>query len=253
MVIDLNCDLGESFGAYVIGQDELMMPYITSANVACGFHGGDPSVMRKTVELCLEHGVAIGAHPGYCDLLGFGRREMKLHPQEIYDMMIYQVGALKAFVEVAGGRLHHVKPHGALYNMAARDRELAAQIARSIADVDQSIILYGLSGSLLIEEGRKAGLTCAHEVFADRTYRQDGTLTPRTQANALLETVEEAVAQGVELAEKREVVTSSGERIPMQVDTICVHGDGSHALDFVKTLRKAFEAKGIEVRPYESI
>lgn len=176
--IDLNCDLGESYGAYKLGVDEEMLGRITSANVACGFHAGDPGVMRRTVQMALKHGVAVGAHPGLPDLIGFGRRNMDISPREAYDMVVYQIGALAAFVQSEGGRMQHVKPHGALYNMAAKSKELSEAIAEAVYKVDPELILFGLSGSELVRAGERIGLKTANEVFSDRTYQQDGSLTP---------------------------------------------------------------------------
>nr|WP_317241402.1 5-oxoprolinase subunit PxpA [Hymenobacter sp. 5414T-23] len=184
--VDLNCDMGESFGAYSLGHDEAILPFITSANIACGYHAGDPAVIKRTVRLALQHGVAIGAHPGLPDLVGFGRREMAVSPEEAYDMTVYQLGALAAFVLVEGGTVHHVKPHGALYNMAAINPALAEAIAEAVYRVQPEACLYGLAGSALISAGQKLGLSTAHEVFADRTYQPNGTLTPRRQPNALI-------------------------------------------------------------------
>ena len=177
--IDMNCDLGESFGAYTIGNDAAILPFVTSANIACGFHAGDPGVMRKTVRLALDCHVALGAHPGLCDLQGFGRRKMDISPQEAYDLVLYQIGALYAFIRAEGAVMQHVKPHGALYNMAAKDSKLAEAIAEAVYKVEPELILFGLSGSELIRAAKKTGLQTAEEVFADRSYQADGTLTPR--------------------------------------------------------------------------
>ncbi|MDD6877888.1 MAG: LamB/YcsF family protein, partial [Clostridiaceae bacterium] len=184
--VDLNCDLGESFGAYTIGLDARVIPHISSANVACGYHAGDPAVMRKTVAMAARAGVAVGAHPGFPDLVGFGRRNMTVSPDEAYEYMLYQLGALSAFAKAAGVRLQHVKPHGALYNMAGKDAALAAAIARAIYDFDPSLILLGLSGSAMLTEGEKLGLRCAKEVFADRGYNEDGSLVNRKLPGAMI-------------------------------------------------------------------
>lgn len=247
--IDLNCDLGESYGAYTIGNDEALLQVATSANIACGFHAGDPHVMRQTVERALQLNIAIGAHPGFPDLNGFGRRSMALSPEEVYDIILYQVGALQAFVHAEGGRLSHVKPHGALYNMAAKDAALAVAVAGAIAAVDPSLILYGLSGSRLIEAGRAAGLKTASEVFADRTYQQDGGLTPRSHSDALITDERTALRQVLEMVKHGSVRTVKGNKIQICADTLCIHGDGAHALAFAKKIRESFEKEGIAVQP----
>jgi len=249
MTIDLNCDLGESYGAYTIGNDEGLLQVATSANIACGFHAGDPHIMRQTVKRALHYNVVIGAHPGFPDLNGFGRRSMALSPEEVYDIVLYQVGALQAFVHAEGGRLSHVKPHGALYNMAAREMTLAAAIAGAIAALDPSLVLYGLSGSRLIEAGGAAGLKTASEVFADRTYQQDGSLTPRGNRNALITDENAALRQALEMVKYGSVRTVQGNRIQIQADTLCIHGDGAHALAFAKRIRQAFEQEGITASP----
>ncbi len=193
--VDLNCDMGESFGAYSLGHDEAILPFVTSANIACGYHAGDPAVMKRTVRLALRHGVAIGAHPGLPDLVGFGRRDMAISPEEAYDITVYQLGALAAFAHAEGGTVHHVKPHGALYNMAAVNPALAEALAEAVYRVQPTAALYGLAGSALIGAGQKLGLATAQEVFADRTYQADGTLTPRRHPNALLTDPAAAIAQ----------------------------------------------------------
>lgn len=247
--IDLNCDLGESYGAYTIGNDEALLQVATSANIACGFHAGDPHVMRQTVERALKLNIAIGAHPGFPDLNGFGRRSMALSPEEVYDIILYQVGALQAVVHAEGGHLSHVKPHGALYNMAAKDAALAVAVAGAIAAVDPSLILYGLSGSRLIEAGRAAGLKTASEVFADRTYQQDGGLTPRSHSDALITDERTALRQVLEMVKHGSVRTVQGNKIQICADTLCIHGDGAHALAFAKKIRESFEKEGIAVQP----
>jgi 5-oxoprolinase (ATP-hydrolysing) subunit A len=245
--VDLNCDLGESFGAYRMGNDEQLLPYVTSANIACGFHAGDPSVMRKTVQLCLKNKVAIGAHPGLPDLVGFGRREMAITPDEAFNMVVYQLGALSAFVQAEGGALHHVKPHGALYNMAAVSRPLAEAIAEAIYKVKPEAILYGLAGSELIFAGLKLGLTTANEVFADRTYQQDGTLTSRRQPNALITDHEEAAQQVIRMIKEGKVRSLHGLDVTIKADTVCIHGDGLHALEFASHIRAALQHESITV------
>lgn len=233
--VDLNCDMGESFGAYQLGRDEEILTYVTSANIACGFHAGDPSVMRRTVEMALAKGVAIGAHPGLPDLVGFGRRNMAISPQEAYDMTVYQIGALHAFVKASGGKMQHVKPHGALYNMAAKDAELSRAIAEAVYAVEPELILYGLSGSQLVQAGEQTGLRTAHEVFADRTYQPDGTLTPRTEPGALIHDPALAADQVIRLVREGTVLA----------DTVCIHGDGPHALAFAEAIRQQLLNAGV--------
>lgn len=246
--IDLNCDLGESFGAYKIGNDEQVLPLISSANIACGFHAGDPHVMNQTVQLAKKYGVAIGAHPGFQDLVGFGRRAIAVLPSDVYNLVLYQIGALSAFCLAHDVKLTHVKPHGALYNMAAVDLSLAEAIARAIAEFDPRLALYGLSGSKLIEAGEKCGLQTVSEVFADRTYQPDGTLTPRTEPNAIIHDSQDAIKQVLQMVKEQTVQTTTGEVIPIMADSICVHGDNTHALQFVQELRSALTNEGITIR-----
>lgn len=247
MKIDLNSDLGESFGAYKIGMDDKVLPLVTSANIACGFHAGDPSVMKKTVDLAVKSGCALGAHPGYPDLVGFGRRKMAVSPADVYAMVVYQVGALSAFAKAAGTRLQHVKPHGAMYNMAAKDPALAEAIAQAIYDVDPKIILFALAGSESVKAAEKVGLKVASEVFADRSYQEDGSLTPRTQPGAMITDEEASIAQVLSMVLKGQVTTLSGKVIPVKADTICVHGDGEKALLFTQKIRKALQENGVEI------
>lgn len=246
--VDLNCDMGESFGAYRIGADDAVFPYITSANVACGFHGGDPAVMRATVAEARARGVAVGAHPGLPDLIGFGRRTMDVTPQEVYDMVVYQVGALAAFAHAGGVGLQHVKAHGALYNMAAARAELAAAIARAVHDVDDGLVLFGLPGSHLVSEGKAAGIATACEAFADRNYMADGSLVSRRRADAYVHDVKTAVDRAVRMVREGVVRAVDGGEISIVADTICIHGDGPHAAEFAQALRAGFEASGIAVR-----
>lgn len=248
LIIDLNCDMGESYGAWHMGNDIAVLPFVSSANVACGFHAGDPSTMRKTVAAAIEHQVAIGAHPSLPDLVGFGRRNMQITPQEAYDMVVYQVGALAAVAAAQGARLHHVKAHGALYNMAAKDRALADAICRAVRDVDSSLVLYGLAGSPLIAAAQDAGLRAASEVFADRSYQDDGSLTPRSQPGAMIEDVDTAIVQVLNMVQHRVVRSVSGRDVPVQADTLCLHGDQPNALVFARALREALSKAGIEVR-----
>jgi UPF0271 protein len=247
MRIDLNSDLGESFGAWTMGQDALLMTAITSANVACGFHAGDPGVMRETVALALARGVAIGAHPGFPDLAGFGRREMRCAPQEVEDMVVYQVAALAGIAARQGARLQHVKAHGALYNMACRDRALADAIARAAAAVDPSLVLFGLPGSALVEAGVAAGLAVAAEGFADRAYHPDGSLVSRQLPGSVLHDEAEVVGRAVRMARERSVTAIDGREIPLAIDTLCVHGDTRGAAALARAIRAALEHDGIDV------
>ncbi|WP_342647989.1 5-oxoprolinase subunit PxpA [Mucilaginibacter sp. CSA2-8R] len=246
--IDLNCDMGEAFGNYAMPNDELLLNYITSANIACGFHAGDPQVMQQTVALAIKKGVAIGAHPGLPDLQGFGRREIKISPNEAYQLTLYQTGALHAFVKAAGRRLHHVKPHGALYNMAAKDATLAQAIVQAIIDFDPTLILYGLAGSHMITEAEKAGLVTASEVFADRTYQDDGSLTPRTQSNALITNEQQSIEQVLLMVQKQQVMSTSTKPIALKAETLCLHGDGAHAIEFAQTISRRLKAEGISIK-----
>ncbi|KXZ12613.1 lactam utilization protein LamB [Bacillus nakamurai] len=245
--IDVNCDLGESFGAYRIGLDEDILEFVTSANIACGFHAGDPGVMRKTAVLAAEKGVKIGAHPGLPDLQGFGRRPIAISPDEAYDMTIYQIGALSGFLKAEGISMQHVKPHGALYNMAAVDHKLSAAIAKAVYRFDPELILFGLAGSELIKAGEQIGLQTASEVFADRTYQADGTLTPRSQPDALIQDDSKAVKQVIQMVKDGTVTSQQGQAVRLQADTVCIHGDGAHALTFAKTIRKELQAAGIHI------
>jgi len=247
-MIDLNCDMGEAFGNYAMPNDEKLMDYITSANIACGFHAGDPAVMQQAVALALKKGVAIGAHPGLPDLQGFGRREMKITPNEAYQLTLYQIGALSAFVKAAGGELHHVKAHGALYNMAAKDSTLAKAIVQAVCDFDRGLILYALAGSKMIAEAEKAGIVIASEVFADRSYQDDGLLTPRSANNALITNEEDAVNQVLGFALKQEVKSANGNLIAVRAETVCLHGDGEHAVAFAKLIAERLKKEGILIK-----
>src|SRR5690242_11144981 len=249
MRVDINCDMGESFGAYEIGADKDVMPHVTSANIACGFHGGDPAVMRATIAEAKARGVAVGAHPGLPDLIGFGRRAMQVTPQEVYDLIIYQVGALLGFARAAAVELRHVKPHGALYNMAAAQPGLADAIARAVRDVDSRLVLFGLAGSHLLAAADRAGITSASEAFADRNYLHDGALVPRTRPDALVSDVDEAVRRVVRMVREGLVADVEGEDIPIRADTVCIHGDGAHAAELATKLRRGLDAAGIEVAP----
>ena len=245
--IDINCDLGESFGAWQMGDDAALLAVVSSANIACGFHAGDPDIMRHTVATAVAHQVAMGAHVSLPDLQGFGRREMTVTPNEAYAMTLYQVGALHAFALAAGARLHHVKPHGALYNMAARDIKLAGAIAHAVRDFDPSLWLFGLAGSALPEAGRAAGLSVAAEAFADRGYRADGSLQPRREPGAVITESDQAIAQAMAMAREGKVRAVDGSIVTLKADTLCVHGDGAHAVAFARNLRAALEAAGITI------
>jgi UPF0271 protein len=249
--IDLNADLGESFGAWRMGDDAGVMPWITSANIACGFHAGDAVTMRRALALCIEHGVAIGAHPSLPDLQGFGRREMRISTDEVYAQTLYQIGALHALTKACGGTLHHVKPHGALYNMAARDPGLATAIASAVRDFDPTLILVGLAGSALVDAGRDVGLPVLGEGFCDRRYRSDGSLAPRSEEGAVFDDPEAAVAQALSIATSGEAFASDGSRVRVQADTLCVHGDRAGAAGFAKALRQALENAGVNVDAME--
>ncbi len=237
--IDLNCDLGESFGAYRIGMDEQVIPYITSANIACGFHAGDPQVMAKTVAMCRKYGVHVGAHPGYPDLNGFGRRDMNVSPEEVRNDVIYQVGALKAFCDSEGVPLCHVKPHGALYNRAGKDYSLALAICQGIRAVDPELKIMALSGSCMIRAAEEISLPYISEVFADRGYQADGSLVPRSLPGAMILDEDEALNRVLRMAREGKVTAVTGEDISIRADSVCVHGDGEKALAFVRKIRQA--------------
>lgn len=253
LTVDLNCDLGESFGAYTIGMDDEVIKLVSSANVACGFHASDPVVMRRTVERAVAAGIGIGAHPGFYDLMGFGRRNMNISPSEAYAYVTYQLGALSAFCTQQGTKIAHVKPHGALYNMADKDYELAKGICSAVYDFDPDIILLGLSGSKMIDAGCDIGLRCANEFFADRAYEDDGSLRARTKEGAMIEDENEAIERVVRVLKTGKVRTYSGNDIELKIDSICVHGDNVHALDFVRTIRKRLGEEGIEIAPLSKV
>ncbi len=250
--VDLNADLGESFGPWRMGQDEALLGLVTSANIACGFHAGDPDVMAATVRLAAARGVALGAHPSLPDRQGFGRRSMAISPQEAFNLVIYQLGALAGFARAAGASLAHVKPHGALYNQAAADPELAKAVAGAVCAFDPHLILVGPAGSHLIKAGLSAGLQVGREGFADRRYEADGSLTPRRDPRAVIEDPAEAVAQALAMAERGEVATRDGVMIPMAVDTICLHGDSPHAVAFARRLHAELTARGITIASLEN-
>ena len=248
MRIDINSDVGESFGAYTIGNDEALMKSVTSASVAAGFHAGDPSVLRQTIRLAKAHGVAVGAHPGFPDLAGFGRREMHVTPADAENFVLYQIAAVAGVAAAEGVKLQHVKPHGALFNMAARDSALAAAIATAVASFDSSLILYGLAGSQLLSAGRAAGLRVASEVFADRAYEADGSLRSRTRPDAMIHQTALVVSRAVRMVTERTVEAIDGTVVPLQADTICVHGDTLGADALAARLRAGLGDAGIDVK-----
>jgi UPF0271 protein len=252
MRIDINSDTGESFGAYTIGRDAGLFRSITSANVAAGFHAGDPSVLRATIRLAKANGVAVGAHPGFPDLVGFGRRELNVTPQEAEDFVLYQIAAVAGVAAAVGVRLQHVKPHGALFNMAVRNKELAAAIAGAVAAFDKTLILFGLPGSEILNAGRAAGLRVAAEVFADRAYEPDGSLASRRKPNSVIHDPDAVVARAVRMVKERTVVAIDGSVVPLEADTICVHGDTPGSDDLAAKIRAGFESAGVAVRPIGS-
>lgn len=241
--------MGESFGRYTLGSDREILSSVSSANIACGFHAGDPGVMRQTVRMAREAGVAIGAHPGLPDLAGFGRREMRVTPDEVEDFVLYQLGALHAIVVAEGARLRHVKPHGALYNMAARDATLADAIARAVAAFDAFLTLVGLAGSELLRAGARAGLDTASEAFADRAYEPDGTLTPRHRPGAVIHDSSVIVPRAVRMVVEGRVTATDGSDVALQVDTLCTHGDTQGAAALTAALRAGLEQHGVSVLP----
>lgn len=247
--VDLNCDLGESFGAYTMGMDDQVIPWITSANVACGFHASDPVVMDRTVALAKAAGASVGAHPGFADLMGFGRRDMQVTAQEAKAYVSYQLGALYAFCKKHDVPLRHVKPHGALYNMAARDAALATAICEAVLDFNPTLILLGLSGSRLLLAAQRLGLPYASEVFADRAYEEDGSLVARSKPGAMIHDEELAITRVVRMVKHGAVQAITGKEIALKADSICVHGDGPKALDFARRIRQTLEREGISVLP----
>jgi UPF0271 protein len=250
--IDLNCDMGESFGAYKLGMDEKVIGFITSANIACGWHAGDPLVMDATVKMAVEHGVGVGAHPGYPDLLGFGRRNMDCTPDEIRKYLVYQVGALKAVCQANGTRLRHVKPHGALYLTAVENEDVARAIAEAIVSVDSELMyvaLAGAKGQLMTRIGEKVGLKVVYEAFPDRAYTPQGTLVSRRLPEAVIKEPQEVSARALKMARDGEVVAVDGTTIALDVQTLCVHGDTPTAVDLVKRIRGTLEAEGVTLAP----
>ncbi|AFL95838.1 LamB/YcsF family protein [Thermococcus cleftensis] len=253
MKVDLNSDLGESFGRYRLGLDEEVMNHITSANVATGWHAGDPVVMRKTVRLAREKGVAVGAHPGYPDLLGFGRRYMRLTPEEARNYILYQIGALYAFTRAEGIELQHVKPHGALYNALVKEEELARAVIEGIADFDRNLIFVTLSGSRPAEMAEEMGVKVAHEVFADRAYNPDGTLVSRLRPGAVIHDKEEIAERVISMVKDGGVRAINGEWVELKADTICVHGDNPEAVEIASHIRKVLEEEGVRIVPMKEV
>lgn len=251
--VDLNSDLGESFGAYKMGLDGEVLAFVSSANVACGYHAGDPLVMEKTVAAAKAAGVAVGAHPGYPDLMGFGRRNMVCTPKEAKAYVKYQLGALQAFAVSQGMKIQHCKPHGALYNMAGKDLDLALGIAEAIAEVDKDIILMGGSGSKMLEAGKQLGLRVASEVFADRAYQADGSLVPRSKPGAVIHDTDEAIARTIRMVKEGKVTAITGEEVSLDAHSICVHGDNPQAVEFVKNIRARLIAEGVSIVPLGEI
>ncbi|MGB9134913.1 MAG: 5-oxoprolinase subunit PxpA [Candidatus Bathyarchaeia archaeon] len=248
--VDINCDLGESFGRFKIGHDDEIMPFITSANIACGFHAGDPVVMAKTVRLAKENGVAVGAHPGFADLTGFGRRYMELSKEEVVNIVLYQVGALEAFARVAGVDLQHVKPHGALYNAAARNEDYTKAIIEAVYALNPRLVIFALAGSRMARMAEEAGLRVAHEVFVDRAYSPDGSLIPRSVAGAVIEDVSLAAKRAVRIVKEKKVAAVDGHDVEFgKVHTICVHGDTLNAVGLARALREALLASRVEIVP----
>lgn len=245
--VDLNADLGESFGVYSLGHDQELLKVVTSANVACGFHAGDPTTVRQSVEDALSAGVAVGAHPGFPDRPGFGRRVMELTVDEVYDLVLYQVGALYGVARACGGTLAHVKPHGALYNLAVERTSLAQAIARAVCKVDDSLVLVGLAGSELLAAAEQFGIAARSEVFADRRYQSNGSLVTRSDSRALIEDADESVEQVIKMVRHGTVAAIDGNEVNVRAQTICIHGDGPHAVEFAVRVRSALEAAGVTV------
>lgn len=241
--IDLNCDLGEG-----LSTDEQIIPLISSANIACGYHAGDTDTMKRTIELCLQHNVAIGAHPSWPDIENFGRNEMQKTAEDVYEIVTAQLFIIAQIAKEQAASLHHVKPHGALYNQSAKDKNIASAIAKAVYDFDPSLILFGLSGSFSLTEAAKFGLTTAHEIFADRTYQDDGSLTHRSQPNALITDEQTSLQQILQMINSNTVTSVSGKIITLKADTICMHGDGSNAIAFGKTISSALKQANIDIK-----
>lgn len=251
--VDLNSDLGESFGRYTLGMDDRVIPLISSANVACGYHASDPVVMEKTIAMAKEAGIRVGAHPGYPDLMGFGRRNMNVSPAEAKAYILYQLGALDAFCRANGMKLQHVKPHGAFYNMAAKDYTLAKSICEGIAAFDRNLIVLALSGGELARAAADMGLRTAQEVFADRAYEEDGTLVDRRKEGAMVTDEDVAIARVIRMVKEGKVTAITGRDIDIRADSVCVHGDGVKALAFVEKIRARLTEEGVTICPLEEI
>lgn len=247
--VDLNSDLGESFGAYKIGLDEQVLKYVSSSNIACGCHAGDPVVMRKTVELAFNNSVGIGAHPGFFDIMGFGRRNMIISPDEMKQYTIYQIGALYGFVKAVGAKMQHVKPHGAMYNMAAKDPKLARAIIEGIWEVDRDLIVLGLAGSEMVSAAKESGLKAANEVFADRAYNPDGSLVARSLPGSMIEDKKIAITRVIRMVTEGKVTAINGEDIEIKADSICVHGDNPEAVEFVRLIKEELLKAKVEIKP----
>ncbi len=251
--VDLNSDLGESFGNYKLGMDADIIPLVSSANVACGYHASDPLVMNKTIAMAKEAGVRVGAHPGFPDLMGFGRRNMDVSPAEAKAYTLYQLGALDAFCKAHGVKMQHVKPHGAMYNMAGKDYALSKAICEAIYEYDKDLIVMALSGGELVHAAEDMGLKVAREVFADRAYEEDGSLVNRRKEGAMITDENEAIARVVRMIKEQKVTAITGKDIPIKADSVCVHGDGVKALAFVKKIRETLTAEGVEIVPLVDI
>ena len=249
--IDFNCDMGESFGMYKMGFDEEVIKHISSANIACGFHAGDPMWMRKTVDLAEQHGVAVGAHPSYPDLNGFGRRNMNATPEEVRNDVVYQAGALKAFT--SNRNLQHVKPHGAMYNQAVDDADLGKSICEAVLEIDSNIILLALAGSTWIDVAKGMGMRVAREVFADRAVNSDGTLVPRSKEGSVIHDTNEVVERSLRMVTEGKILSVEGDIVEVEADSICLHGDTPGAVDMAKTLKREFLAAGVEVKQLRDI
>ena len=254
--IDLNCDMGESFGAYKLGMDEKIIQHITSANIACGWHAGDPMVMDKTVKMAVEYGVGVGAHPGYPDLLGFGRRNMDCTPDEIRNYVVYQIGALQGYCKVYGTRLRHVKPHGALYLTAVVNEEVARAVAEAIVSIDSNLLyvaLAGAKGAMMTRIGNDVGLKVIYEAFPDRAYTPEGNLLSRREPGAVIKEPGEVTERALRMVLEKRVIAVDGSSIPFEVDTLCVHGDTPTAVELTKSIREALESEGVELSPMRAM
>lgn len=246
MTVDINCDMGEG-----MPNDDAIIPWISSANIACSFHAGNDETINNTITLCVKNNVAIGAHPGFKDKANFGRTNVQLSERELYDLVTQQLLIIDSACKLQNVSMHHVKPHGAMYNMAAKDESMSHTIAQAVFDFNPHLIYYGLSGSCMISQAKLLGLKTANEVFADRTYQSDGSLTPRTEKNALIESEAEALEQVMTMIKEGKVKTTKGEPLPIVADTICLHGDGKHAADFAKLIHKRLKSERIKIEPCE--